>query len=283
MAITPASSHPALEVTVGVKNQYGFYDSDWSIKNETDLWSIYNYLDLQLGFNSVLGMEFIGSWTNNFSGSASSTRIQDTTVRLGFQVLNEVPGTWVPDFRIILQEVFPTGQHQKLNPKKNETDLTGLGSFQTGLYLAFQKLFKLNEYHSFQMRFSAGYFVPAPVHVKSFNAYGGGFGTRGKIYPGNYISIYSSGEYNLNSRWAIAYDANFQYNFKGRFSGKPGRTTTGEKASVEALEMVQFTLAPEIEHTFTENTGMLLGVWFSVFGKNAPAFASAFFAILHVF
>ena len=62
MAITLEKAHPALEVTVGVKNQYGMYDSNWKIKNEPDLWSIFNYYDLQLGFSSVLGMEVI----NNF-------------------------------------------------------------------------------------------------------------------------------------------------------------------------------------------------------------------------
>ncbi|WP_420421690.1 hypothetical protein [Simkania sp.] len=283
MAITPEKSHPALEVTVGFKDIYGVYDSDWSIKNVPDLWSVFNYYDAQLGISSILGMEIIASWAANFRQGASAVHLQDTTLRVGFQVCNEVPGTWIPDFRIIIQEVFPTGKYQNLNPSKNETDLTGLGSYQTGMYLAFQKLFKLNEKHKYQMRFSAGYFVPAPVHVEGFNAYGGGYGTKGKIYPGHYISIFCSGEYNLNKRWALAFDSNFQYNFKGRFSGKPGKLGPGVKAPIASPEAAFFTLAPELEHTFTECTGMLLGVWFSVFGKNSPAFVSMFVCLLHVF
>ena len=283
MAITPEKAHPALEITVGFKSQYGVYDSNWKIKNEPDLWSVFNYYDLQIGFSSILGMEVIGSWTNNFRQSAHSTNLQDTIVRLGFQVTNEVPGTWIPDFRVLIQEVFPSGKYRKLDPQKNGTDLTGLGTFQTGLYLAFQKLFTLNDHHKYQMRFSAGYFVPVPTHVKGFNAYGGGFGTQGTIYPGNYISIFNSGEYNLNSHWAIAYDANFQYNFKGRFSGKRGCLPSGQKARVEAPETVTLTLAPEIEYTFTESTGMLVGAWFSLTGKNTPAFASMFLSILMVY
>lgn len=283
MAITPEKEHPAIEVTVGVKNQYGFYDSNWKVKNDSDLWSVFNYYDLQLGFSSVLGMEVIGSWSANFRQNAEAVHLQDTTVRLGFQVLNEVPGTWIPDFRILLQEVFPSGKYRNLNPNKHRTDLTGLGSFQTGIYLAFQKLFHLNEDHNYQMRFSAGYFVPSPVHVKGFNAYGGGYNTQGTVYPGNYISVYCSGEYNLNRRWALAFDSNFQYNFKGRFSGKEGILASGEKSKVTSPEAAQVTLAPELEYTFTENTGMLLGTWFSVFGKNMPAFVSMFVAILYVF
>ena len=268
MAITPEKSHPGLEVTVGFKNRYGIYDSNWSIKNTPDLWSIFNYYDLQLGFSSVLGMEVIGSWTNNFRQGASSTHIQDTTVRLGFQVTKEVPGTWIPDFRIIIQEVFPSGKYRNLNPSKKGTDLTGIGSFQTGIYLAFQKLFNFQNGHKYQMRFSAGYFVPAPVHVKGFNAYGGGYRTDGTAYPGNYISVFCSGEYNLNKHWALSFDSNFQYNFKGRFSGKKENLGLGQKPDVISPEAVMFTLAPELEYTFTKSTGMLLGAWFSVFGKK---------------
>lgn len=108
MAITPEKEHPALEVTIGGKCTYGFYNDNWQTKNVPNLWSFFNYYDAQLGISSILGLEIIASWTNNFSKSAYSVHIQDTTVRLGFQVCNEVPGTWIPDFRIILQEVFPT-------------------------------------------------------------------------------------------------------------------------------------------------------------------------------
>lgn len=283
MAITPEKNHPALEVTVGFKDQYGFYDDNWNIKYTSNLWSLFNYYDAQLGISSVLGMEIIASWSANFRKNASSVRLQDTTLRVGFQVCNEVPGTWIPDFRIILQEVFPTGKYNNLNPSKFETDLSGLGSYQTGMYLAFQKLFNLNENHKYQMRFSAGYFVPSPVNVEGFSAYGGGYGTKGKVYPGHYISIFCSGEYNLNKRWALAFDSNFQYNFKGRFSGKEGTLGPDKKATISSPEAVMFTLAPELEFTFTKNTGMLLGTWFSLFGKNTPAFLSMFVSILRVF
>jgi len=283
MAITPPKNHPALEVTVGVKNQYGVYDDNWSVKHSANLWSLFNYYDAQLGISSVLGMEIIASWTANFRKNARAVHLQDTTLRVGFQICNEVPGTWIPDFRIILQEVFPTGKYRNLSPSKKETDLTGLGSYQTGMYLAFQKLFNLNENHKYQMRFSAGYFVPSKVNVQGFNAYGGGYGTKGKIFPGHYISIFCSGEYNLNKHWALAFDSNFQYNFKGRFSGKQGTLGNDMKAPVSSPKAVTFTLAPELEYTFTEKTGLLLGIWFSVLGKNFPAFNSVFVSILHVF
>lgn len=274
MAITPQKDHPALEVTFGAKSTYAFYNSNWSPKNIPTITSFFNYYDAQLGISSILGLELIGSWAHNISHGANTTVLQDTTVRLGFQVCNEVPGTWIPDFRIILQEIFPTGNYQKLKPHKKLTDLSGLGSFQTGLFLAFQKLIDLSNNHKYQMRFSAGYFIPAPTQVSGINAYGGTPQTAGTVYPGHFISLYCSGEYNLNNRWALAFDSNFRYQFKGKFSG------TSPSIPQENVEL---TLAPEIEHTFSSSTGMLLGAWFSLTGKNTPAFTSIFYSLLFVF
>ena len=125
--------------------------------------------------------------------------------------------------------------------------------------------------------------MPSNVKVKGFNAYGGGFGTKGTVYPGSYITFYLSGEYNLNDRWAVGFDSNYQQNFPGRFAGKKGKTEEGLPAVVSVPPSIQFTLAPELEHTFSKNSGILMGFWFSVIGKNSPAFHSLFIAFLHIF
>ena len=284
LAITPDPAHPGIEVTYGVTNTYGFYDSDWKLKNASDIWTLYNYVDFQAGFNPIVGIEFLGSWVSNFKEGRNSVRIQDTIFRLGFQILNtENNHTLIPNFRIIIQETFPTGNYQKLNPKKKGTDLTGLGSFQTGIFLSLQKLYHLSGKHKFETRFSLGYFVPSNVKVKGLNAYGGGTKTEGTVHPGHYITCYLSGEYNLNDRWALGFDANYQHNFSGNFLGEKGFTRNGLPAQITVPLMDQFTIAPELEHTFSENTGILLGIWFSVVGRNVPAFRSVFIAILHIF
>ena len=59
--LPPKRASLSIEVTFGVKEQYGFYNSNWNIKNTPDLW------DAQLGISSILGMEIIGSWVSNFS------------------------------------------------------------------------------------------------------------------------------------------------------------------------------------------------------------------------
>ncbi len=284
LGITPDPAHPGIEVTFGVKNTYGNYGKNWKIETTPNTWSIYNYIDFQAGLNSFIGVEFLGSWISNFKQGQQATRLQDTVLRIGFQVINtENTGSLMPNFRIILQETIPTGQYQNLNPKKKGIDATGLGSYQTGIFLAFQKLYCISGYHKFQTRFSLGYFLPAKVNIRNFNIYGGGYGTKGTVSPGSYLTFYLSGEYNLNNRWAIGFDSNYQYNFPGNFSGRLGKDLEQRSAKILVSSSSQLSLAPELECTFTKNSGMLLGYWFSILGKNTSAFRSVFVAFLHIF
>ena len=45
----------------------------------------------------------------------------------------------------------------------------------------------------------------------------------------------------------------------------------------------QWSILPEIQHTYTENLGIILGGWVTVAGKNSPAFSKAFCAVLFLF
>lgn len=281
--ITMDPSHPGLELSLIIMNSYGRYNSHWKIENTTDLWSIIEFSDFQVGFNSFLGAELITSFTSNFKGNANSNRFQDTIFRLGFQVLNDIKGSWIPDFRVLIQETLPTGTYRKLNPSKKGTDSTGAGSFQTGIYLAFQKAFEIFDKRKCRLRWSAGYFVPAPTRVKGINTYGGGQKTNGKVYLGNYISAYLSGECEINRTWALAFDSNIQYNFQGRFGGKLGMSESGSSATISVPESMILSIAPEVEHTFSENIGIILGSWFSIKGKNTTAFSGVFLSCLIVF
>lgn len=167
--ITMDPSHPALEVAIVGSQIYGKYDSEWHLDRIPTIWGVGPFVDFQAAFNKVIGIEFIGSLPTYFSKGASSTHLNDSIFRLGFQVSNDKEGTWVPDFRILLQETFPTGKYQKFNPSKNGTDATGQGSFQTGMHLAFQKLFHISKGHDFRLRWTLGYFFPASVQVKGYS------------------------------------------------------------------------------------------------------------------
>ncbi len=224
---TVPPGHPGLElVLIGSKN-YGFYNSHGKLKRTPAIWGIHPLFDFQVGFNSILGAEFVGSMVINFSQGESSTHLTDSIFRLGFQVSTDIENSWIPDFRILLQETFPTGKYQKLNPRKKGTDSAGQGSFQTGVQFVFQKLFAAKKNHPFAFRGCIGYFVPSSVNVKGINFYGVETDTDGTIYPGKWFTGFFYGEYALSRRWAIACELNYEEGEKGRFTRRRGKEVKG--------------------------------------------------------
>jgi len=273
---TVPPSHPGLELVLIGSKTYGFYDSQGHVQKVPSIWGISPLFDFQAGLNDVIGVELIGSMIANFSKGESATYLGDTIFRLGFQITTDKPDSWIPDFRILLQETFPTGKYQKLSPKKNRADCTGQGSFQTGIQLVSQKLFHSKTNHPFRLRGTLSYFVPSAVNVNGLNFYGGEVQTKGTIYPGKYFSGFLYGEYALSRRWALACEFNYQQGENGRFSKKKGT-----KINVPSFN--QMSILPEIQHTYTENLGIVLGGWFTVTGKNSQAFSKVFGAVLFLF
>jgi hypothetical protein len=274
--ITMPVGHPGLEVAWLAGERYGHYNSHWNIDHAPSIWSTGPYVDFQIGFNEFLGAEYIGALLANFSRDAHYTHLVDSIFRFGFQISTDQEDSWIPDFRILLQETVPTGKYQKLDPSKHGTDLTGQGSFQTGIHLAFQKLLHPIKGHDLRLRWTFGYFIPAAVHVSGFNYMGGNAETKGKIYPGPYFSGYLCGEYALSRRWAICVESNYQI-------GAPGRFSRGKGPNIKVPSFRQVSLAPEIQHTFTPDLGILIGAWFTVAGKNSIAFTNYFISILYSF
>lgn len=275
-ATTLPPSHPALELELIGTKIYGFYDSKWTLHQTPAIWGIQPLFDFQMSFTNRLGIEFIGSAISYSSQGASSTYASDSTFRLGFQISTDKQNTWIPDFRILFQETFPTGHYNKLNPKRKGTDSTGEGSFQSGLQLVIQKLFFGKEKHPLRLRGSIGFFAPSSVFVKGINYYGGDPTTRGTVLPGNYLMGFAYGEFALNSQWAIACEVNY-------FQGKKGQFLRNSGPDINIPAYSQFSILPEIQHTFSENFGIIIGGWFTLAGKNSQAFNTLFFTALFIF
>lgn len=275
-AKTVPPGHPALELALITTENYGHYDSDWKLRHTPNMLSLAPYFDFQASFSKLVGIELIGSVITNLSQGVAFTHLQDTIFRLGFQISNDRADSWIPDFRILVQEIFPTGKYQKLSSRKHGTDSTGQGSFQTGIYVAFQKLFNHRGKHPFRMRADIGYFIPAAVSVKGLNCYGGTVHTNGKVYPGKYFTGFLFGELALTKRSAVALELNYQYGWHGKFSGRQST-----KMNVASLD--KFWALPEFQYTLTENVGLIFGGWFTLAGKNTTAFRGGFASALFLF
>jgi hypothetical protein len=280
---TVSPGHPVIEPVLIASCTYGLYDDSWHTHSVSKMLSVGPYVDFQASFSEKVGVELIGFLVTNFRDGANSTHLRDTIFRMGFQVSNDQQDSWIPDFRILFQETFPTGKYDKLNPRKRDIDLTGNGAFETGLHFAFQKLFPLGATHCLSIRGDVGYFFPSLVSVQGLNHYTGLFNVKGKIRPGQVLRGYLTLECSISAQWNVCCETFYQYQQNGHFSGKVKAKDDGSRAHVKVPATAQLLVAPEIEHTITPNVGIIIGSAATVFGKNAPAFYSAFVAVLYLF
>ncbi len=269
--------HPAIEPSIVVGSNYGRYKDNWKYTSQDSEWFVNPFLDYQLGITDRIGLEMLVSFISNFKKNTASTRMQDSSILLGFQIANDAKGTWIPDIRLDLQATLPTGNYQKLSPSKLGTDLTGQGAYQTGPLLIVHKMFYPGD-HFLALKISVGYLFPTNVKVKGLNAYGGNPSTRGTVHPGQTLTTFFSGEYSISQRWGWGFDTLFTYQKKSTFTG-----STDKNAPVGLPPSAQLSLAPYLEYNFTQRMGVLGGVWCTLAGRNTTAFASGYFAFIYTF
>jgi hypothetical protein len=252
-----------------VTNTFGSFDNNWNRKNTPNIWAIQPLIDITYGIASFVDLETIPSFVYQTSEGSSSIRMNDTPLFLGFQALRESKESWTPDLRISLLQIFPFGQYNKLNPKKNGTDSSGKGSFQSGVSFDFQKTFEMALEQYFSLRWSISSILFASnVHVTGLNAYGGSPATNGNITPGKTYTFYLSGEYTITRNWGFAFDTVYTLITPDHFSGTKGNAPVGSPTSH------QVSFAPAVEYNYSESFGLIGGAWFTLAGKNASQFYS---------
>lgn len=267
--------HFNIEPYIFATETIGAYNSHWKSHSVTKAWSINATVPVQIGIFKGVDLLIDPQMFYNTTRDQHSTRFGDFLLGFDIQILADKPGKWWPAIKITLQEKFPTGKYQHGVPNKLGTDLVGGGSFNSGILLVFSHLYHIYCAHYLNLRLAFNYNIPAPVHVRGFNAYGGGFGTCGKVHPGkSFITLFGL-EYSLTQQWALAFDADYTHFDKNHFSGTPGTITKGGlPASVVAPSTEQFSLAPAIEYNFNANVGLIVGPWFTIAGRNSAQFVS---------
>ena len=219
------------------------------------------------------------SWKNGQQGG----NIADYSLGVGLQVLKEQESSWLPNLRITLQEVFPTGKYDNLNPNKLGTDQTGVGAYQTSIGFHFQKLYELKDEHFLRSRLSLVGSVASDVHVSGVNVYGGNPSTDGDVSPGNGYSADLAFEYSLTQHWVPVFELLFVNSDSSDFNGNPGLTPGGVIDSLGGAGGSQLSLAPALEYNFTPKFGIIGGVWFSVAGPSGARFTSGAVAVNYYF
>ena len=268
-ALTIPPGHFNIEPYIYINANTGHYNSNWKRTKIETFWVNEFQPSLQFGLNNWLDFQFNPTLIYNYTKGAGKWVLGDMPIGFDFQLFHtsKIITQWNTAIKLALKLVVPLGKYQRLDPKKLLTDVGGQGSWQTGVGLIWGNVFYLGGNHFVTWRNSFLYQLPAPVHVKNLNAFGGGPGTNGTAYPAQNFQFDTAIEINLNRNWAFAMDILGSWYGKARFKGKTLFPMT-------APPSVQFSLAPALEYNWSANIGIIFGSWFSVAGRNAVQFTS---------
>ena len=233
---------------------------------------VLDFLDLQTT------VPFDYSWQDHTHGGG----VGDFSLAVGLQVLRQQDNGWLPDFRFVLQEVFPTGKFENLDPRKGGTDQTGIGTYHTFFGFNFQRLTQFQNDHYLRTRLSLVGATATDVKVHGVNAFGGTPDTEGRVHPGNSYSADLAFEYSLTQNWVPVFEVLYARSAGSNFVGNPGFTPGGTLASIGGSGAEQTSLAPALEYNFSPTLGIIGGVWFSVSGPSAGKFTTAAIAINYI-
>lgn len=262
---------------------YGSYQNNWSLQSKKNLYetNLTNFLETGITDN----IDITVALETKYSRYRGNGLVQygDTVAWLGFQALRDIKGSATPDLRFLIGERFPTGKYQNLNPKYGGGDSAGLGSYQTSLILVLQKIFYTLPRHPFNINLNLFYVLPTKTHVSGFNTYGGGYGTKGTIHPGNIFIVNLAYEYSFTRYWEWSIDLRYRHQAKSPFQGERGITKEGTAASNGLPSSQVFSLAPAIGYNFNKIFCITWGAWFSVAGKNRDAFLSGAWTVFYAF
>ena len=250
----------------------GLYNDNWRLHSATVSRTIIQQTYIIYGVTDWMDVEIAPQWLRNSSDGESLSGFGDLPLQLGFQVLRGRSDSWLPDVRLWVQEVFPTGRYTDLPASTVGLGGTGGGSFATMLGIGVQKALWLGGDHVLRYRVNASYGFYTPVTVRGFNAYGGGFGTEGRVDPGSVTTVTVAGEYSLTRHLILALDIGFQTINGTDFSGTMGIGPGGKPAMVGNGYGNLLTMAPAVEYNFNQQIGLIAGPWFSVRGRNTSEF-----------
>ena len=239
---------------------------------------------LFVGLTEYMDMVMVTPYEINWSNGQSGSGFSDSLFGIGIQALRQKDDTWIPDLRIVVSEIFPTGKYDRLNPRKKETDQTGQGSYQTTVAFIFQRLTEFNNQHYLRTRLSLLAAKTQDVHVVGFNSYLSSTQAHGNIKIGNWYTVDAAFEYSLTQNWVPVFELQYINKQKSVFSFDHGFTADnfiGAAGGIEGGGVL--TLAPALEYNFNEHWGVIAGVWFSVSGPTSKQFVANTIAVNYYF
>lgn len=246
---------------------YGVYNDHWSQESTSNTYLLNYSALLQTG----LAKEWLdGSITiQGFTGyhhGKEVTRWGDTEFGISFQLARNKRDSWVPDVRLVLNMVAPTGKYDRLAPDREGLDGIGAGSWTFSPTLVIRKWFFNLPEHPFRINLNLNASIGTTASVHGRSIYGGNGDTRGAVQFGPQFLTNLSLEYSITQKWVFALETIYFHKWKNHFKGHDGGARVG------GLSRDQLSFSPEIEYNVNANYGWVGGIWFTAAGRNSAAF-----------
>ncbi len=235
--------------------------------------------DLIYGLTDKIDLQLISGYQRNLNQGARGSGVTDSSVALGYQILEQKDKPNSLDIEFMIQETLPTGQYNRLNPNNRGTNGIGMGSYQTQFNLNFQYLLPIWDDQYLRFRLDLTRLFASKVSLDGFNSYGGGFNTNGTIKPGNENILDLAAEWSLTQHLVPVMEVVIQHRQATSFNGFVGYTANNTPASIGHGKVESITLAPALEYNFSEHVGIIAGSWFVLKAKDTTDFKAAVAAI----
>ena len=232
------------------------------------------------GFTDWLDMQLSVPYAFDTTRGITDNRLGDVSIAAGLQLLHQNQSPKHIDLRLLIQETLPTGRYEGLNPDELGTDATGLGTYQTQISLNFQYLYEVFNNHFLRTRVVFSRLFSTQVDVTGFNSYGGTSTTSGTVNPGTQNAIDLAVEYTITQNWVAVMEGTVSKGQGTRFKGVVTlEDLDGFSGAIGSGQFNQTALAPAIEYNFSDNVGLISGVWFSLSGVNTAHFITYVLAL----
>ncbi len=276
---TVKPGHINIEPYTNVNVTTGTYNKHWKVESTNNFYNNVEQIQIRAGITKGLDFQIFPQVYFNKTKKEHYTGFGDLPIGLNIQLLTtSIADPW-PAIKITLRATAPTGKYQHLNPNKKGTDAIGAGSWLPAGSLILAKLWNTSKAHFLESRLYINYQIGTAVLVKGLNSYGGAKNTKGFVYPGNVLTVDAAFQYNLSQNWALACDFYYSHSNKNRFSGNPGTLADGTKAKLTSPSSQNWSIAPALEYNWSNNIGLIAGVWVSLAGRNSSEFANAMIAL----
>jgi hypothetical protein len=181
-------------------------------------------------------------------------------------------GEHTPSLTLAAFHNLTTGQHDRLEQRRL-ANATGSGAESTTLALIAQSYFLPGR--NLRGRAGLSWRLPgAQAGIHGQSDYGTTAGFQGHAELGSAAQANIGLEYSINRTWVLASDIVYEQESSTHLRGQQQTAKGAIAVTRDSPSSWRMSLAPAVEYHWTDNTGMILGAFVSVDGRNSAAVVS---------